>query len=100
MKHKILTSPLFAVIALSFVFCVASCTKTEYRTVEDPAYIRVFNNLTYTLTLDNKEEAQPFFCMFIDPEFDASGKPIDGLAIGDFWINGIFMPHPMRHMPD
>ncbi|WP_343563977.1 hypothetical protein [Sphingobacterium sp.] len=84
MKHKILNCPLFAGIALLFVFSIASCTKTEYRTVEDPAYIRVFNNLTYTLTLDNKEEAQPFFCMFVDPAFDASGKPIGGLVIGDF----------------
>ncbi len=64
--------------------CLSSCTKTEYRVVEEPAYIRVFNNLTYTLTLDNKEELQPFFCMFIDPQFDASGKPIGGLVVGDF----------------
>ncbi|WET67016.1 hypothetical protein [Sphingobacterium sp.] len=69
---------------LFFAWTLFSCTKTEFRTVDDPAYIRVFNNLTYTVTLDNKEELQPFFCMFIDPEFDASGKPIGGLAVGDF----------------
>lgn len=70
----------FLLLALSLV----GCTKTEFRKVDDPAYIRVFNNLTYTLSLANKEEAQPFFCMFIDPEFDASGKPIGGLVVGDF----------------
>lgn len=75
--------PLCLFLAPFFLF-LASCTKTDYRTVEDPAYIRVFNNLTYTLTLDNKDEPQPFFCMFIDPEFDASGKPINGLVVGDF----------------
>lgn len=77
--------PLLIFLIFNFASLIfIGCTKTEYRVVEDPAYIRVFNNLTYTLTLDNKEEAQPFFCMFIDPEFDASGKPIGGLAVGDF----------------
>lgn len=80
---------IYKAFRLSFILVPLSlflfgCTKTEFRTVEDPAYIRVFNNLTYTLTLDNKEEPQPFFCMFIDPEFDASGRPVGGLAVGDF----------------
>ncbi|VTR44048.1 hypothetical protein [Sphingobacterium thalpophilum] len=84
MKYKIFKSLLVVAYASIFAAVIASCTKTEYRTVDNPAYIRVFNNLTYTITLDNKEEAQPFFCMFIDPEFDATGKPIGGLTVSDF----------------
>ncbi|RQO74361.1 hypothetical protein DBR43_02905 [Pedobacter sp. KBW06] len=80
MKNKILI--LLSVICTAIY--LSSCKKTDYRVVEDPAYIRVFNNLTYTLTLDNKEELQPFFCMFIDPEFDATGKPSGGLVVSDF----------------
>lgn len=73
--------PLIILLLINSLF--SSCQKIEYNTVENPAYIRVFNNLTYSLTLQNKDEPQPFFCMFIDPKFDESGKPISGLVVGD-----------------
>ena len=73
--------PIIILLLINSLF--SSCQKIEYNTVENPAYIRVFNNMTYTLTLQNKDEPQPFFCMFIDPEFDESGKPISGLVVGD-----------------
>lgn len=65
-------------------FYLVSCTKTDYDVIDNPAYIRVFNNFTYTVEVANKDQPQPFFCMFIDPEFDDTGKPIGGLAVGDF----------------
>jgi len=73
--------PLILLLLINSLF--SACEKIEYNTVENPAYIRVFNNMTYTLNLQNKDEPQPFFCMFIDPEFDESGKPISGLVVGD-----------------
>ncbi|MGN5954298.1 hypothetical protein ACP6L2_06755 [Sphingobacterium lactis] len=73
--------PIILLLLINSLF--SSCEKIEYNTVENPAYIRVFNNMTYTLTLQNKDEPQPFFCMFIDPEFDETGKPISGLVVGD-----------------
>lgn len=76
---------MLAVLCFGLIgICLSSCRKTEFRKVDNPAYIRVFNNLTYTVALPNKEEQQPFFCLFIDPEFDASGKPIGGLVVSDF----------------
>ncbi|MFZ4260429.1 hypothetical protein ACFRAE_00180 [Sphingobacterium sp. HJSM2_6] len=69
---------------LVLIIFSSSCRKTEFRAVENPAYIRVFNNLNYEVSLSNKEELQPFFCLFIDPEFDESGKPISGLVQSDF----------------
>lgn len=83
-KNRKTTISLFCLVGCVITFCFSSCSKVEYRDVESPAYIRVFNNLTYTVSLNNKEEPQPFFCMFIDPEFDASGKPIAGLVMSDF----------------
>lgn len=61
-----------------------SCKKVQYRKIDNPAYIRVFNNLTYTIGASNKEEPQPFLCMLIDPVMDAQGKPSGAAIVGDF----------------
>ncbi|PRD47825.1 hypothetical protein [Sphingobacterium haloxyli] len=100
MKRKILdmrkASRFICFLLLPFYF--AGCTKTDYRIVEEPAYIRVFNNLTYEVDINNKEEPQPFFCMFIDPEFDETGKPVGGLAVGDFLDKrGAYAPPHAAH---
>lgn len=63
---------------------MASCSKVEYTQVENPAYLRVFNNLNYTVKLENKDEQQPFLTMLIDPVMDSEGVPIGGTVIGDF----------------
>ena len=63
---------------------MVSCKKVEYRKIDKPAYVRVFNNLTYTIGVSNKDEPQPFLCMLIDPELDSDGKPTGAAIIGDF----------------
>ncbi|GGH69548.1 hypothetical protein HNQ91_002833 [Filimonas zeae] len=62
---------------------LASCRKVEYRTVSNPAYIRVFNNLTEPQGILNKRP-RPFFCMFIDPVMDEKGKITGGATVSDF----------------
>lgn len=61
-----------------------SCKKVAYRKIDNPAYIRVFNNLTYNVGVSNKDEPQPFLCMLIDPVLDQDGKPGSAAIIGDF----------------
>lgn len=77
MRHK--TFFYFLLFTLHF----ASCSKVEYRSIADPAYIRVFNNLNYQQTLNNIEEPMPFLAMLIDPEFDANGLPVQAAITGD-----------------
>ena len=62
----------------------ASCSKVEYTQIENPAYLRVFNNLNYTVKLQNKDEQQPFLTMLIDPVMDKDGVPAGGAIMGDF----------------
>ncbi|WP_316841699.1 hypothetical protein [Pedobacter gandavensis] len=75
----------------SFLYCAAillllagGCSKVDYVKIEDPAYLRVFNNLNYSIGLNNKDEAVPFLTMLIDPEMDANGMPVKAAITGDF----------------
>lgn len=77
MKHKILYFSLF----LPFIF--SGCSKVEYRKIDAPGYIRVFNNLNYKQTLENVEEPMPFLTMLIDPVFDANQLPVNAAITGD-----------------
>lgn len=63
---------------------LAGCRKTEFGTIESPAYIRVFNCLDRQLTLDNKDAPQPFLTMLIDPVLDEKGIPQSAAITGDF----------------
>ncbi|RFS26656.1 hypothetical protein DVR12_02375 [Chitinophaga silvatica] len=74
----------FIYFGLLTVLLVSSCRKTEYASVTSPAYLRVFNCLEYSPTLDNKDRPQPFLTMLIDPVLDADGVPESAAIIGDF----------------
>lgn len=63
---------------------LASCSKVEYTQIENPAYLRVFNNLNLRIGLENKDEERPFLTMLIDPVLDASGMPVSAAIKGDF----------------
>ena len=69
-----------------FLLCglLSACTEIEYKEIENPAYIRVFNNLNYEIQLDNRFEKAPFLTMLIDPVFDADSIPVSAAIVGDF----------------
>lgn len=62
----------------------SACSKVEYTEIKEPAYLRVFNNLNYKVSMDVKDGKAPFFCMLINPQFDAAGKPVGAEIVGDF----------------
>ena len=66
------------------LWCLSGCTKVEYTKIDQPAYLRVFNNFNYGFTMDDKDKKVPFLCMIINPILDKSGKPTGGQIIGDF----------------
>jgi hypothetical protein len=68
------------------VWLLASCSKstTNYNTISNPAYFRVFNSLTYDPSIPTKDQPHPFLTMIIDPEFDKSGQVTGGKVVGDF----------------
>lgn len=72
--------PCFALILL----VMSGCVKVEYSKIDQPAYLRVFNNFNYGFSLDDKDKKVPFLCMLINPTFDEAGKPTGGQIIGDF----------------
>lgn len=66
------------------VLLFTGCVKVDYTKINDPAYLRVFNNLPYQLSMDVKDAKVPYFCMIINPTFDGAGKVTGGQIIGDF----------------
>ncbi|HEY9258116.1 hypothetical protein [Chitinophaga sp.] len=79
MNNKYFLLPLLLAILL-----ISSCRKTEYVVLNNPAYLRVFNCLEFTTTLDNKDAPQPFLAFLIDPVLDDYGIPISAVVTGDF----------------
>ncbi|ASZ14149.1 hypothetical protein KTO58_03245 [Chitinophaga pendula] len=73
-----------ALLLLLLMAGVSSCRKTDFNTIESPAYIRVFNNLDYQITIDTKDIPLPFLTMLVDPEVDANGIPVKAAITGDF----------------
>lgn len=69
---------------LIIAFLMTSCVEIDYLEIENPAYVRVFNNLNYEVTLENRFENIPFLTMLIDPEFDENGVPVSAAIVGDF----------------
>jgi len=69
---------------VSLCFAITGCTKVEYTKIEEPAYLRVFNNLNYIQTLETKDDKVPYFCMLINPVADASGMFTGAEIVGDF----------------
>lgn len=86
-KHKIQMKKqflLFFSIIAAGAWLLAGCVKVDYTKIADPAYLRVFNDLPYTRSLDVKDAKVPFFCMVINPTLDAAGKVTGGQIVGDF----------------
>ena len=66
------------------VLTSGGCTETDFEVINQPAYLRVFNDLNYIITLENKDEPQPFLTMLIDPVLDADNIPVSAAITGDF----------------
>ncbi|HVI44041.1 MAG TPA: hypothetical protein VM802_04210 [Chitinophaga sp.] len=82
---KLYNSRTVAVMLTAAALWLASgCRKTDYPTVANPAYVRVFNCLVYERSIDNKDLPQPFLTMLIDPQLDAAGVPVGAAITGDF----------------
>ncbi|MBC9913019.1 hypothetical protein [Chitinophaga varians] len=80
-KNKIhFLGGLIALVAI----LATGCRKTDFPDVSSPAYLRVFNCLTYNVTIDNKDAPPPFLTMLIDPVLDASGIPVSADLTFDF----------------
>jgi hypothetical protein len=66
------------------ILCLWGCNKVDYTKIEQPAYLRVFNNFNYGFSMEDKDKKVPFLCMLINPTFDAAGKPTGAEITGDF----------------
>jgi hypothetical protein len=66
------------------LFSLSACSKIEYTKIDSPAYLRVFNNFTYKVTAENKNQQLPIFTMLIDPKVGADGVVTGAETIGDF----------------
>jgi len=53
--------------------------------MKDPAYIRVFNNLTTTVDFLHSQQVTPFLTFLADPVVDKAGVPSDAAVTGDFF---------------
>lgn len=70
-------------LLLPFYFLLFhSCQKIEYTTVENPAYLRVFNSLNTKESFSSEKE--PYLCMLINPVYDEWGVPVSADIVGDF----------------
>jgi hypothetical protein len=74
----------FVLLLALVAFTGVGCRKTDFATIDSPAYLRVFNCLDYSITLDNKDAPQPFLTMLINPVLDADGIPQSAETTGDF----------------
>lgn len=66
------------------VLAVSGCVDEDYEVIDRPAYLRVFNDLNYTLSPENKDEILPFLTMLIDPVLDGDSVPVSAAITGDF----------------
>ncbi|MEI3802659.1 MULTISPECIES: hypothetical protein [unclassified Chitinophaga] len=69
---------------LCLLFLIYGCSKSEYTQIKEPAYLRVFNNLNYILSMSEKDNKVPFLCMIINPTLDATGMPVGGEVVENF----------------
>lgn len=73
-----------ALMPLLLLAATTGCNKIKYTQIDEPAYLRVFNDLLYTQSIENKSGRYPALCMIIDPVFDAGGLAAGGQVVGDF----------------
>lgn len=71
-------------LSAAFLLCLGACSKVEYTEIERPAYLRVFNDLNFKISLANKDEQIPFLTMLIDPVLDKDGVVTGAAITGDF----------------
>ncbi|PUZ21845.1 hypothetical protein DCC81_24985 [Chitinophaga parva] len=74
----------WCLLALAGALQLGACRKTDYPTVQSPAYLRVFNDLTYNVTLDNKDAPPPYLIMMIDPVMGDSSAPVSAAITCDY----------------
>ncbi len=79
-KHLLTFFPVFCLLFM----LVNGCRKSEYNAVTNPAYLRVFNTLSYENDLSTKGKPVPFLIMVIDPQYDGAGILTGGIMVGDF----------------
>lgn len=80
---KKLNIVLAAAIGILIVYSITGCQKVVYNTVNKAAYLRVFNDLNYALTVGNKDAPLPFLTMLIDPVIDSRGNITSAGIVGD-----------------
>lgn len=75
---------LIFLLPVLFAAIFSGCKKYELKPLEqEPAYIRVFNNLTFNVDFLNHTQTPPFLTFLMDPEVDAAGVPNNAGIIGD-----------------
>ena len=80
---------LITIITCALISCtmLSACTKYATRAdIKGAAYLRVFNDIPFTLDLTTKTDVVPFFTMLIDPTFDKNDVPAGGQVVGDYQI--------------
>ena len=80
-RHNNILFLLLLVIAGSGVSCKKYAGIPD---VSQPAYLRVFNNIPYSLDAFDKNLPQPFLTFLMDPEVDENGIPNKAQIVGDF----------------
>lgn len=68
------------------IVLLSGCAKIDFKTVKEPAYLRVFNNLRFKVTVQNQDQALSTLTMLINPAYGADGLPVSAAALGDFLV--------------
>ena len=84
MTYKRYFINLFLLPAWLLVCCTACKKYSSLPDTARPAYLRVYNNIPYSLDAFNKDLPQPFLTFLFDPKVDDQGIPYDANVIGDF----------------
>jgi hypothetical protein len=72
------------IIGFFLAYGLSGCQKIAYHTIAKATYIRVFNDLNYTITLNNKDAPLPFLTFLIDPQINANGVVTGAATMGDY----------------
>ncbi|MGN7723463.1 hypothetical protein [Chitinophaga sp. 22620] len=68
------------------IVLLSGCAKIDFKTVKEPAYLRVFNNLRFKVTVQNQDQALSTLTMLINPVYGADGLPVSAATLGDFLV--------------
>lgn len=72
-------------IMLAVIILIAGCKKyQEAPEMSNPAYLRIFNDIPYTLDAVSAGQPLPFLTFLLDPQMDAKGIPTGAETMGDF----------------